>query len=105
MSKIGRINKLSAQNKPYDKLIMLLISLMTFIFGQPAIADTSIFVFDPNQSTVIQTGGFAGVNETYAIKGQFQLTVDSDAGIASFDTVDANLTEQSGFLYTQRHNY
>jgi len=64
-------------------------------------ADTSIYVFDPDQSTVVQSGGFAGVHETYPIEGQFQLTVDSDAGIASFDQVDANLTEPSGFLYTQ----
>jgi hypothetical protein len=82
-------------------MIFLLILLTICVFGDPAFAETSIYVFDPNQSTVIQTGGFAGVHETYGIEGKFQLTVDFDAGIASFDMVDANLTEPSGFLYTQ----
>ncbi len=66
-----------------------------------ASAETSTYVFLPDESTVVQTGGFAGVHETYGIGGKFPLTVDFDAGIASFDKVDANLTESTGFLYSQ----
>ena len=93
---------LSEHRKRTGKLaIPLPVSLVICLFCRPAEAQASIYVFDPNQSTVVQTGGFAGVHETYGIEGQFQLSVDFDAGIASFDKVDANLTEPSGFLYTQ----
>ena len=81
--------------------IRLLILLIICVFGLPAEAETNIYVFVPGQSTVVQTGGFAGVHETYGIEGKFRLTVDFDAGIASFDEVDANLTEPTGFLYSQ----
>ena len=59
------------------------------------------YVFLPDQSTVHQTGGFAGVNETYPIQGQFQLTVDANSSVASFNAVDAILLNPTGFLYTQ----
>ncbi len=54
-------------------------------------AETMIYSFLPDQSEVIVTGGLAGVYETYSVVGQLQLTVDSDAGVASFDYVDATL--------------
>jgi len=57
-------------------------------------------IFDPDQSAVIQTGGFAGIHETHRLEGQFRLTVDFAAGIAWFDEVDATLSE-SPFLYTR----
>ena len=56
------------------------------------VAETNTYVFVPDQSIVVQTGGFAGVHITYSIEGQFQLTVDFDANTASFDGVDANLS-------------
>ena len=59
--------------------------------GTIAFAETSTYAFPPGQSTVVQTGGIAGVHETYPIEGQFQLTVDASAGVASFDYVDAFL--------------
>jgi len=59
--------------------------------GTIAPAQTSTFVFLPDQSTVVKTGGIAGVHETYPIQGQFQLTVDASASVASFDYVDAFL--------------
>jgi len=59
--------------------------------GTTASAETSTYVFLSDQSTVVQTGGIAGVHETYPIEGQFQLTVDANAGVASFDYVDAFL--------------
>jgi hypothetical protein len=101
MADIDNTHKLSAQYKPLGKFIIL---LEVFIFSQTANADTSVFVFDPNQSSVTQTGGFAGVNEVYAITGQFRLAVDSDAGIASFELIDANLTDQTGTEYGQSLN-
>ncbi len=69
--------------------------------GYDAAAETGAYIFVADQSTVVQTGGIVGVHESYGIEGTFQLTVDSDAGIASFDGVDANLTEPTGFLYPQ----
>ncbi len=63
--------------------------------GTTASAETKTYVFLPGQSTVVQTGGFAGVHWTYSVEGQFQLTVDPDAGTASFAHVDANATDDS----------
>jgi hypothetical protein len=84
-----------------DKLIISLVLIVIFLFVGPAGARTSTYVFVTDESTVVQTGGFMGIHETYPIEGQFQLSVDLDAGTASFDRIDANLTEPSGFLYTQ----
>ena len=53
---------------------------------------TTTYAFVPGQSHVIQTGGFAGVHETYGVAGQFRLTVDHHAGVASFDTVEATVS-------------
>ena len=81
------------------RTIPLLISVCIFSFpahaqygggsGTTDSAETSTYVFLSDQSTVVKTGGFAGVHETYPIEGQFQLTVDANA--ASFDYVDAFL--------------
>ncbi len=51
------------------------------------------YVFSPEQSTIVQTGGFAGVHWTYSVKGQFCLIVDPDAGTARFEQVDANAVD------------
>ncbi|MHC4574430.1 MAG: hypothetical protein ACYS76_09915 [Planctomycetota bacterium] len=58
------------------------------------------YMFDPDASTVVQTGGFPGINETHTVEGYFVLTVDFDAHVAWFDRVDANLSE-SVYLPTQ----
>jgi hypothetical protein len=63
-------------------------------------AETKTYLFLPDQSTVLQTGGFMGIHETHTVTGRFQLTVDFETGAASFDQVDANLSE-SPFLYTK----
>ncbi len=63
--------------------------------GTAASAETSTYVFLADQSTVVQTGGFAGVHWTYSVEGQFQLTVDRDAGTASFAHVDANAADDT----------
>ena len=67
--------------------------------GEPndaeAAAQTSRYVFVPEQSTILQTGGFAGVNWSYAIEGQFCLSVDPNTSVASFANVDANAVDVS----------
>ena len=63
--------------------------------------EISTYEFITNQSNVVQTGGFAGVYETYPIEGNFQLCVDSNMEEAYFELVDANLLEQTGFLPTE----
>jgi hypothetical protein len=60
--------------------------------------ETNTYAFIPGDSNVVQTGGFAGITEVYSIKGEFQLTVNFDANIASFDRVDAQLFEWSPFI-------
>jgi len=76
-----------------------LILVTVCVISRPANAETSIYVFDTDRSIVVKTGGFAGVHETYSVAGQFQLTVDSDAGIASFEIVDANLVDETSVEY------
>ncbi|UCC99298.1 MAG: hypothetical protein JSW66_05310 [Phycisphaerales bacterium] len=71
--------------------IVLALSLLASLASPAWAAQTSTYVFLTSQSNVVKTGGFAGVNETYPIQGQFQLEVDADAGIASFVCVDAFL--------------
>jgi hypothetical protein len=80
--------------------IPAIILLTVCIFGQSSEAQTSIYTFDPNQSAILQTGGFVGVNWTYVVEGRFQLSVDFDAGRASFDKVDANAVDDSQYRRT-----
>ncbi len=91
--------------------MLLLVLLAICLFGRVAeaeygggseviaSAETSIYVFLTEQSKVVKTGGFAGVHETYPIEGQFQLSIDFDAGTAWFGQVNANLIDESGLLY------
>jgi len=65
----------------------------------------STYVFLPDQSKVVQTGGIAGIHWTYSIEGQFELTVDPNAGAASFAHVDANATDDSPFKRTLDLNH
>ena len=63
--------------------------------GSAASPETSIYVFRADQSAVVQTGGMACVYWTYSIAGQFQLTVDPNAGTAFFAHVAAKATDDS----------
>jgi len=102
MAKISNILNVSVhQNRSGNLTIPLLISLAICVIGQAANADTSIYVFDPNQSTVVRSGGIAGLQKTLSVAGRFQLTVDLDAGFASFEKVEAYLTDQTGSVYGQ----
>ena len=57
---------------------------------------TTTYEFIPDQSTLSVSG--RGSGGPYSIEGQFQLTVDFDAGIASFDQVDATISEVIGYI-------
>ena len=112
MANLSKTLGLAGPCKQGGKLtIPLLVLLAICLFGQVAeakygggsntmdSAQTSTYVFLTDQSKVVKVGGFAGVHETYPIEGQFQLTVDFDAGMALFSQVDANLIDDSGLLY------
>lgn len=87
------------------KLTILKLSLLTICaVSQQLKAGTSIYVFDPNQSVVIRSGGIAGIQKTFSIDGQFRLTVNSSANTASFEIVDANLSDETGTIYGQGLN-
>jgi predicted outer membrane repeat protein len=60
-----------------------------------ALCGTSTYAFVPELSTIIQTGGFAGVHWTYRLEGWFQLTVNCRTGVASFSYVQADATDAS----------
>ena len=97
-----RFTRSKSQTRNGRSILSIMIMLAFFLFSQPAIAiQTSIYVFDPNRSTVVKTGGFAGVHETYVVVGQFLLSVDFEAGAASFEKVDANLIDESGTMYAE----
>ncbi|HUT47614.1 MAG TPA: GLUG motif-containing protein, partial [Sedimentisphaerales bacterium] len=100
MANISKNLNISQPHALTGKLMMsLLIVSIVCIISHPAKAETSVYEFGPDQSIVIKTGGFAGVHETYSIAGQFQLSVDLGAGIASFEKVDANLADETGLEY------
>jgi len=56
---------------------------------------TTTYEFLPDQSTVVLYG--RGGPHTIYVEGQFQLKVDYDAGVASFDQVDATISEKIYF--------
>ncbi|MFC1765154.1 formylglycine-generating enzyme family protein [Planctomycetota bacterium] len=83
-------------------LLKVVLVLLTTINAFAQYNDgTDSYVFLPDQSNVVQTGGFAGVHETYPIQGQFHLVVDANADVASFAAADANLLNPTGFLPTE----
>jgi len=101
-------------SKTFGLLLSLLLAVCLFGHiaqakyagsGMAASAQTSTYVFVPDQSKLVQTGGIAGVHWTYSIKGQFQVTVDPNAGSALFAHVDANATDDSPFKRTLDLNH
>jgi len=62
--------------------------------------ETNTYFFLPEQSTLIQTGGIAGINLNYTIEGHFRLTVDKNAGTGSFTLVDAIAIDDNPFERT-----
>ncbi len=74
------------------------VGCLFVLAGQAVLGATSEYVFITGQSTITQTGGFAGVHWTYTVDGRFRLAVEPDAGIASFTLVDANAAGDSRTL-------
>jgi rhodanese-related sulfurtransferase len=65
--------------------------------NEAASAETNTYIFLSDQSTLLQTGGIAGVNWNYSVRGHFRLAVDEDSGTGSFTLVDANAIDDSPF--------
>lgn len=83
------------------KNLVVLTALVIFLFCGSVLGQISTkrYMFCMDQSSVDLSGGFGGhIHETYSITGQFQLTVDFDTNTASFDWVDANLSDGGGYL-------
>ena len=74
-------------------IIPLIVTIC--LVNTSAQGQTSRYIFLSDQSTLVQTGGIAGVHWTYAVEGQFLVVVDSEAGTASFAQVDANAVDDS----------
>lgn len=70
----------------------------------PAAIVTTTYEFIPDESTVVYYGGWGGRFD-YSIEGQFQLSVDFDAGIASFDQVNATLSEEVLYYDYDEHDF
>ena len=68
----------------------ILLTITICLVRVSAQAGTSRYIFLSEQSTLIQTGGIAGIHRTYTITGTFQLTADFEAGTALFVQVDAS---------------
>ncbi|MFB0524961.1 MAG: GLUG motif-containing protein, partial [Phycisphaerae bacterium] len=82
------------------RIVPLLFAVCLVSLPAQAADGVSTYVFVSDQSTVLQTGGIAGVHRTYVVEGQFQLSVDPNAGIASFIYVDANAIDDSPYRHT-----
>jgi predicted secreted protein len=75
-------------------LLAACLSLLTTgVTTAAASEQTSTYVFVAEESTLVQTGGIAGVHRTYTVEGRFQLSVDPNTATASFVEVDANATD------------
>jgi hypothetical protein len=53
----------------------------------------AVYTFQAETSTLLQTGGFAGVHRAYQIQGQFELYVDLGVGAATFAQVKAEAVD------------
>ena len=81
------------------KAIIVAVAILTgLVGGAPAAAVTNTYQFSPDQSSVLLSGGFAGISESYSIQGSFQMTVDYEAFTASFDQVNATLSPGGVYL-------
>jgi hypothetical protein len=92
-----------------SQLRELAILVVVACLACPALADdsgiqTGRYVFSADQSTIVQTGGIAGVHWTYRLKGQFVLSIDPNAGTASFSQIDANAIDDSPYRRTLEPN-
>ncbi|MHC4694548.1 MAG: right-handed parallel beta-helix repeat-containing protein, partial [Planctomycetota bacterium] len=103
LQRIGcnHFNTIYRSGKMRGKNLYVLAVLL--IMAGPVLGGMVRYEFVEDQSTVLQHGGLFGVHITYSIAGRFVLSVDFGAGVASFDKVDANLSE-IGLSHTQDLN-
>ena len=85
------------QRRDLRSIVLLFVIALWGVTAQGAdpFPSAGRYAFDAGQSTILQTGGFAGVHWTYAVEGQFCLIVDEEAGAAWFEQVDANAGDES----------
>jgi hypothetical protein len=76
-------------------IIIAAAIMMCCLWGTTAWGTLITYEYDfvPEQSEFIRSGGLLGGVCSYCIEGRFQLSVDFDAGNASFDWVDANISK------------
>lgn len=102
----NHLRRAAAASAIKRNLVSLPMALaLCLAFGSPARADdanavvasaqTNTYVFDPDRSTIIQTGGIAGVDRTYAVEGAFVLSTDPNSATAVFTSVGATGTDAS----------
>ncbi len=99
----ARVAAASAIKRKLVSLPMVLTLCLTFsVYARAADANsataraqTSTYVFIPDQSSIVQTGGIAGVHRTYTVEGSFQLSIDPNVAEAAFPRVDATATYDS----------
>jgi len=72
--------------KTSSRTVVLLTWLVTAVVCG---AQTKSYVFVPEQSTIIQSGGIGGLRWTYQVQGRFLLQVDLEAKFACFVQVEA----------------
>ncbi len=79
------------------RMIIFVLAIMVIQGVSGAEQVTKNYIFIPSQSTLRQTGGYAGIDELFTIEGYFDVTVDFDANAAQFDYVDAIATDDSNY--------
>lgn len=100
-----------SRNLKVEHLISLLIA--AFLISIPVRAgygsdandltpstQTNQYVFQQDRSSLIQSGGIAGIRRNYSVKGKFDLTINFEAGTALLKNVDANAIDESSPEYT-----
>ena len=90
------VNGLRKGSKMKRTTLIAAIALLVGVAVVSASAGTDRYSFIAEKSTVVQTGGFAGVHITYTVTGQFQLTVSYADKTAAFDWVRAVISQRSG---------
>jgi hypothetical protein len=74
-------------------LVAVLILAAPFMEEARGTPVTTTYEFVPEQSSLVVSGGFAPTLKNYQVEGHFQLTIDLDVCTASFDRVEATISE------------
>ena len=82
---------MEARNIPGRWAVLVLLATLVFVapgYGQESLPRTGRYILDPEVSIIAQSGGFAGVNWTFELQGQFCVIVDPETGSAHFEQLD-----------------